>query len=179
MNAQTRDGFYAVDFISNSFDTEPKPLFDGGHLKQLMAQPSVEVDVAQVRRGVEEAKRYLPAVTWGGHFLYRRRRKGEVESSGLFCQDIDHCGADPEEARRYYQEHFAGQEDELGIVLAHVSPSGTGLHVVCLCQPGLQTIAQNQAWLAAATGSAYDPVCKDIGRIFYLSTIQDLIYYDL
>ena len=172
-------GFYAVDYIANSFDPRPKPVPDGVFVELLMRRPQTEVDVAAVRKGVEEAKRYLPAVVWGGHFTGGRRRQGECQSSGLFCMDIDHIAQDPEGARRYYQDHFGGREDALGIVFAHVSPSGTGLHVVCLCQEGCQTIAQCQARLAAETHCEYDPVCKDMGRIFYLSTFNDLIYNDL
>lgn len=179
MNGQRREGFYEVDFITNSFDTTPKPLYDEGHLEQLMLQPSVEVDVRNIREGHDEAKRYLPAVVWGGHFLHGRRRQGDVASSGLFCQDVDHVADCPDEVRRYYADHFGGREEELGIVFAHVSPSGTGLHVVCLCQMGLRSIADNQAWLASVTCSEYDPVCKDMGRIFYLSTLNDVIYNDL
>ena len=171
--------FYRVDYIRNSFDTQPRPLIDGTMLKILMRQPSVQVDIDNVRHGHDEAKRYLPAVVWGGHFRDGKRRQQAVESSGLFCSDIDHIAIDPDGARQYYAAHFAGREDELGIVFAHVSPSGTGLHVVCLCQPGLQTIAENQAWLAQQTESEYDIVCKDMGRIFYLSTFNDIIYNDL
>lgn len=184
MSAQTREGFYLIDFIADSFDTHPKPLYDGDHLRQLMAQPGLEVDIRTIRTAqsadvVEKAKRRLPAVVWGGHFTCGKRRQTEVESSGLFGLDIDHIADAPDGARQYYQEHFGGREDELGVVFAHVSPSGTGLHVVCLCQPGLRTIAENQQWLAAKTRSDFDPVCKDMGRIFYLSTIQDVIYNDL
>ena len=171
--------FYRVDYIRNSFDVHPRLVIDGTMLELLMRQPSVQVDIDNVRHGHDEAKRYLPAVVWGGHFRSGKRRQQDVESSGLFCSDIDHIATDPEGARQYYAARFAGREDELGIVFAHVSPSGTGLHVVCLCQPGLQSVADNQAWLAAQTQTAYDPVCKDMGGIFYLSTYKDIIYNDL
>lgn len=171
--------FYHIDFISDSFDCHPRPLFDGGQVVALMAQTAVETDIRQVRQGSDDAKRRLPAVVWGGHFTRGVRRDAEIESSGLFCQDIDHIADTPDGARRYYTEHFAGREDELGIVFAHISPSGTGLHVVCLCQPHLRSVAENQQWLAMQTGSKYDPVCKNIGRIYYLSVADDIIYNDL
>ena len=175
-----KERFYHCDFISNSFDTHPRPLYDGQQVLDLMAQPSVQVDIASIReRGCNEAKRYLPAVVWGGHFKKGVRRDCDIESSGLFCQDIDHISTSVEGARQYYEEHFAGREDELGIVFAHVSPSGDGLHVICLCQPNLATIADNQAWLAKVTDSEYDDVCKNIGRIYFLSTMDDILYNDL
>lgn len=178
MSSHRKEGFYEIDFVPDSFST-PWPVYDGRHVLDLMSQPAVEVDIRSIRGGHDEAKRYLPAIVWGGHFQHQRRRAAECLPSGLFCQDIDHIAQTPDEVRRYYADHFAGREDELGIVFAHVSPSGTGLHVVCLCQPTLQTIAQNQAWLAAATGSAYDPVCKDLGRIYYLSTVNEILYNDI
>lgn len=179
MNMQRKEGFYEIDFVKDSF-SKPWPVYDGNHLLQLMKEPSVEVDIRNIREGHDEAKRYLPAIIWGGHFEHQRRRDAECVPSGLFCLDIDHITKDGSEgARRYYQEHFAGREDELDIVFAHVSPSGDGLHVVALCQQGFSTIADNQAWLAGQAGSVYDPVCKNIGRIYYLSTESDIIFDDI
>lgn len=179
MSATQKEGFYAIDFVKDSF-SKPWPVYDAKHLMSLMRQPGVEVDIRNIREGRQDAKRYLPAIVWGGHFEHQRRRDAECVPSGLFCLDIDHITTEgPEGARRYYQEHFGGREDELDIVFAHVSPSGDGLHVVALCQPGLQTIAENQQWLAGKASSAYDPVCKNIGRIYYLSTETDIIYNDI
>ena len=179
MNGQRRQGFYEIDFVRDSF-SKPWPVFDGQHVLDLMRQPAVEADMRSIRQGRPEAKRYLPAVVWGGRFEHQRRRDAECRPSGLFCLDVDHITTEgPEGVRRFYQEHFGGREDELDIVFAHISPSGDGLHVVALCQPGLQSIAQNQAWLAAAAGSAYDPVCRNLGRIYYLSTADEILYNDL
>lgn len=176
--------FYRIDYIDNSWDSRPKLVTNPLFLLSLMRQPAVEVDIRTIRtasdpRLVENAKRRLPAVVWGGHFGGGVRRQAQVESSGLFCQDIDHISQGPAGAMMYYDRHFGDREDELGIVFAHVSPSGTGLHVVCLCQQGLPTIADNQAWLAQTTQTAYDPICKDMGRIFYLGTEDEILYNDL
>ena len=176
--------FYKIDYMESSFDTKPKRLPDLTLLELLMRRPALLVDIhtirtCNVKSTVEQAKRRLPSVVWGGSFNGQPRRDENVESSGLFCQDIDHIADTPDGARQYYQEHFAGREDELGIVFAHVSPSGTGLHVVALIPEHCNTIAEAQAWLAATTKSDYDPVCKNIGRIFYLSTFEDIIYNDL
>lgn len=176
--------FYKIDYMGSSFDTKPKRLLDWTLLELLMRRPDLLVDIHTIRTCndkavVEKAKRRLPSVVWGGSFNGQPRRDENVESSGLFCQDIDHIADNPDEARQYYKEHFAGREDELGIVFAHVSPSGTGLHVVALIPEGKLSIAEAQQWLAVNTCSAYDPVCKNIGRIFYLSTFEDIIYNDL
>ena len=174
-----KDSFYRIDYLRNSFDREPKQVADGIFIELLMRQPQVAVDIDRVRRGESEAKSYLPSIIWGGSFEGRERRDSNVVSSGLFCSDIDHISEDAEGARQYYADHFGGREDELGIVFAHVSPSGTGLHVVALCQEGCNSIAECQARLAALTQSVYDPVCKNMGRIFYLSSYKDIIYNDI
>ncbi len=161
------------DYVKNAFDTETHTL-TAVQLKFLCGSMLIKTDIANLRRGNQSAKKYLPAVCWAAHFSDGRRHEQTAESSGYFCQDIDHIG----DARQYYAEHFAGREDELGIVFAHVSPSGDGLHIVaCLHSAG--SLAQNQAWLAATTKSVYDPVCKDMPRMFYLSSEDDIIYNDI
>lgn len=171
--------FYKIDYIDSSFDTKPKLVTNPQFILSLMRLPAVQCDIRNIRNGMEKAKQYLPAVVWGGHFLHGRRKQDEVESSGLFCQDIDHIATSPLGCAEYYKEHFRGREDELGIVFAHISPSGTGLHVVCLCPEGMTSIADCQRWLASETGSDYDPVCKDMGRIYYLGVESEILYNDL
>ena len=171
--------FYKIDYIDNSFDTKSKLVTNPQFILSLMRLPSTELDIRNIRNGVEKAKLYLPAVVWGGHFKFGRRRQDEVESSGLFCQDIDHISKDPTGAAAYYEQYFRGREDELGIVFAHTSPSGTGLHVVCLCPEGMSSIPDCQAWLAKETASDYDAKCKDMGRIYYLGMESEILYNDL
>ena len=176
--------FYKVDYVRDSFDREPKLVTNPKFIIDLMRLPTTELDIRTARTAndpkvKENAKKRLPAIVWGGHFRGGVRRDSEVESSGLFCQDIDHIAKDTDGVRQYYARHFRGREDELGIVFAHVSPGGDGLHVVTLCQTDCETIAENQAWLAEATQSEYDKVCHNIGRIYYLAAYGDILYNDL
>lgn len=66
--------------------------------------------------------------------------------------------------------------DILGI---HISPSGTGVHVIACCHPSCKTIAECQARLARLLGTSYDEVCKDWARIFFLAPREDWTYLDL
>lgn len=66
--------------------------------------------------------------------------------------------------------------DILGI---HISPSGTGVHVIACCHPSCKTIAENQERLARLLGTSYDEVCKDWARIFFLTPREDWTYLDL
>ena len=66
--------------------------------------------------------------------------------------------------------------DILGI---HISPSGTGVHVIACCHPSCKSIAENQERLARLLGTSYDEVCKDWARIFFLTPREDWTYLDL
>ncbi|MBQ8051161.1 MAG: hypothetical protein IJ197_06250 [Bacteroidaceae bacterium] len=166
-----KEKFYDVDYVFNAYRAETHPVGSADTLRHIMAQlPTDRTRLRQLKNLGE-----LPAVTWCASFSDHRRHLASAQSSGLFCQDIDHVGP----ARQYYQQHFAGREDELDILLAHISPGGEGLHVVALCQPQFSTIAQNQAWLAGETGTTYDAQCHDLSRMFYLSTAEDILFNDL
>ena len=74
-----------------------------------------------------------------------------------------------------------GQPDDhdLDILGIHISPSGTGVHVIACCNYSCNTIAENQARLARLLGTSYDAVCKDWARIFFLTPREDWTYLDL
>ncbi|MBP3711613.1 MAG: hypothetical protein J6I86_04015 [Bacteroidaceae bacterium] len=72
----------------------------------------------------------------------------------------------------------ANLDTALGIVGIHISPSGTGVHVIAYCHPSCKTIAENQARLARLLGTSHDEVCKDWARIFFLTPRKDWTYLD-
>lgn len=111
----------------------------------------------------QELKRRLPGVTWQAHFPDGRRRNGTGEWSSLYMVDVDHID-DPAAIWKALEPRTA----ELGIVVAHVTPSRKGLRLVCRCREGLTSIAANQAWLAQQTGLEIDAATKDQARLSYL-----------
>lgn len=111
----------------------------------------------------QELKRRLPGVTWQAHFPDGRRRNGTGEWSSLYMVDVDHVD-DPAAIWKALEPRTA----ELGIVVAHVTPSRKGLRLVCRCRKGLTSIAANQAWLAEQTGLEIDAATKDQARLSYL-----------
>lgn len=156
----------------------------------------------------EAIKRSLPAVTWQSRFGGKQRSDKNAEATGFFCLDIDihheqkfldlyhdeGAQAAYEWAEREAQERAerwrvlaeaeqsGGAHDlggELDIVGICISPSGTGLHVIALCNPACFTIAEDQARLASLLKTEYDQVCKDPARIFFLSPKEDWKYLDL
>ena len=108
-------------------------------------------------------KRRLPGVTWQAHFPDGRRRPGTGEWSSRYMVDVDHID-DPAAIWKALEPRTA----ELGIVVAHVTPSRKGLRLVCRCRKGLTSIAANQAWLAQQTGLDIDAATKDQARLSYL-----------
>lgn len=70
-------------------------------------------------------------------------------------------------------------DHDLDILGIHISPSGTGVHVIACCHPSCNSIAENQARLARLLGTSYDEVCKDWARIFFLTPREDWTYLDL
>ena len=89
--------------------------------------------------------------------------------------DIDHIGHD--EVFQLWKR-TEPRIDELDILCFHRSPSGDGARVVALCQPQFETIAENQAWLAAQLATPYDAACHDLARLFFVSIPEDFFYVD-
>lgn len=119
-------------------------------------------------------KKQLPGVSWQAHFTNGRRINAEAEPSGLFMCDYDGV----EEPRRVYEERIKPRLRELGIMVAHITPSLKGLRVVALCRKGLPTIEQNQQWLSDALGLQHDEACKDLARFSYLVPWDYFLWYD-
>ena len=188
----------APDYVNRVTDNHPKPLTKELFLSFLRGS-DVKMNCEIIRQhkpNAEAYKRLLPAVTWQSTFSGKLRTDANAEATGLFCLDVDihhedmfkvlckDKGAEEayawaeQEARQRAQE-WAGMADELDIVGIHVSPSGTGVHVVAYCHDTCKTIAENQARLARLLGTSYDEVCKDWARIFFLTPREDWTYLDL
>ena len=121
-----------------------------------------------------QAKRRLPVITPHATFAHGRRRNDEALPSGLSMYDIDHI-SDP---RGYYRSHVAGREAELGVALAHVTPSTEGLRLVFAVPRGM-SLGQAQDWMSARLDeAAYDGCVKDMARCSFLVPRQYILYID-
>ena len=106
-----------------------------------------------------ELKKRLPIFTFHATFKNGRRKNDEAIPSGLSIYDLDHI-ADP----RSRWEEIAPRKEELGILLAHISPSLEGLRLVFVMPAGM-TLAEAQAWMARELGDDhYDACVKDYAR---------------
>lgn len=136
------------------------------NIKTLCAEIAAEPD----HEKQQELKKQLPVVTWQAHF--DGARKNELaQASGLVMLDVD-------DVDNPYQLwcSILPRREELGIVLAHQTPSTHGLRLVCKCRPEFTTIDECQQWLASEIGVPHDPACKDWARSSYLIP-EGYIYY--
>lgn len=157
-------------------------------LRQLIRQPSVQQNVHRFRQtGDDQWKRRLPGITWQATYPHGVRSNTGAQPTGLFMLDVDHISkCHPLQSVReavntplqMWTETVRGREDELDIVCCHGTPSGDGLRIVALCQPGMNTLQQNQQWLAGRLGTPYDTVCHDWARLSFISIPEDWYYLD-
>ena len=204
-----KNTFSPCDYVSRAKDNHPKPLtkeiFES-LLNGMDVKMNVE-KVREHKSDAEQYKRLLPGIAWQSRFGGQLRADKNAEATGLFCLDVDihhedrfkeilqTKGADAAykwaeaeaEERAMRWKAMAEAETgvappiggELDIVAIHISPSGTGVHVVALCQPYCNSIAEDQARLAKLLGTTYDDVCKDAARIFFVTPKEDWKYLDL
>ena len=122
-------------------------------------------------------KKQLPAFCFHATFSDGKRHNQSARPSGLYIIDLDHVQASmplPE----YYHNLIGGREQSLGIVLAHITPSGEGLRLVGVCPDGLD-IARSQQWMVGQLGiTEYDGVVKDLARLSFAPSRDQVLYYD-
>ena len=121
----------------------------------------------------QQLKQRLPVLTPHATFRGGRRKNAEAIPSGLSMYDIDHI-ANPGER----WEQIAPRAEELGILLAHITPSCEGLRLLFLIPQGMD-LPQAQQWMASQLGDGqYDAVCKDLARCSFLVPREYLLYFD-
>ena len=120
-------------------------------------------------------KKMLPVITPHATFRSGRRTNAEAVASGLSMYDVDHI-PDP---RGYYDEKVRGREAELGIVLAHVTPSTEGLRLLFVIPRAGMAPDEAQRWMSARLGdAAYDGAVKDLARCSFLVPREYVLYLD-
>ena len=118
-------------------------------------------------------KKQLPILTLHATFQNGRRKNGEAIPSGISMYDLDHI-ADP----RAKWAEIEARREELGILLAHITPSSEGLRLAFLMPEGMD-LAQSQAWMATQLGDAqYDSCVKDFARCSFVVPREYVLFVD-
>ena len=119
-------------------------------------------------------KKLLPVLTPHAVFKNGERKNAEAIPSGLSMYDIDHI----ENPRGYYHSMIEDRISELGIVMAHETPSTEGLRLIFEMPAGM-TLAEAQKWMSEQLGDEnYDGSVKDYARCSYLVPRAYLFYLD-
>ena len=154
---------------------------DAPHVAQTCA--GIEDALEKCRRGEmareeyetlkAELKKKLPSFTFHATFRNGRRKNEEAIPSGLSIYDLDHI-PNP----RVKWDSIAPRAAELGIVLAHISPSLEGLRLVFVIPSGM-SLAEAQAWMAQQLGDdEYDACVKDYARCSFAVPRDYVLFLD-
>ena len=121
-----------------------------------------------------ELKKRLPICTFHATFKNGRRKNEDAVPSGLCIYDLD----DIPNPRAKWAE-IEARRQELGILLAHISPSLLGLRLVFRV-PGEMDLAQSQAWMAQQLGDTqYDTCVKDYARCSFIVPREYVLFVDM
>ena len=121
-----------------------------------------------------EQKKQLAIFTPHAMFPKGRRVNEDAVPSGLSMYDVDHI-PDP---RGYFQSMIGDRAGELGIVLAHVTPSTEGLRLFFVIPEGMN-LEEAQRWMSCQLGDAdYDGCVKDLARCSFVVPREYILYLD-
>ena len=116
-------------------------------------------------------KKQLPILTPHATFKNGRRLNADAVPSGLSMYDLDHI-PDPEGRWRDIEP----RKEELGIVMAHITPSTEGLRLIFIIPEG-KGLAEAQRWMAEQLGDTkYDECVKDYARSSFVVPREYVLY---
>ena len=140
-------------------------LRNGGEQRQL---------VTAIRNGEEAQKHRLVQMNYSCLPNPDGTLKGSKTMSTTVGMDIDHLSPDEMPVVR---ERILNKKDELGLLMLEESARGGGYHLVFKRRPDLSQEA-NLKWASDLLDVAYDSQAKDITRVFFTTSGDQLIYLD-
>ena len=119
-------------------------------------------------------KKRLPILTLHATFANGRRKNDDAVPSGLSMYDLDHI---PNPREKWAE--IESRKEELGILLAHITPSTEGLRLAFVMPQGMN-LAEAQAWMASQLGDdKYDACVKDYARSSFVVPREYVLYLDV
>lgn len=100
--------------------------------------------------------------------------KGSTRMSTTVGMDIDHISR---EQMQPVMMRILAKKDELGLLLLEKSARGAGYHLVFKRKPELSQ-EENLRWASELLGVEFDKGAKDITRVFFTTTNEDLLFLD-
>ena len=131
-------------------------------------------NVARIRQGDETLKASLVQMNYSCLPNDDGSLKGSTRMSTTVGMDIDHLTA---EDMPVVRERILSKKAELGLMMMEESARGAGYHLVFRRRPDLDQVG-NLKWASELLNVAYDAQAKDITRVFFTTTEEDLLYLD-
>ena len=174
--------------ISNSVKSQQVQICTSEMLREAIDSPLVAQVCAEIKDAWEQEKRgeitpeefeelkgrlkkQLPILTPHATFRNGRRLNADAVPSGLSMYDLDHI-PNPEGRWREIEP----RKDELGIVMAHITPSAEGLRLIFVIPDG-KTLAEAQRWMAEQLGDQkYDECVKDYARCSFIVPREYMLF---
>ena len=100
--------------------------------------------------------------------------KGSTRMSTTVGMDIDHISR---EQMQPVMMRILSKKDELGLLLLEKSARGAGYHLVFKRKPELSQ-EENLRWASELLGVEFDKGAKDITRVFFTTTNEDLLFLE-
>ena len=130
--------------------------------------------VKAVREGDEQQKRHLVQMNYSCLPNEDGSLKGSTRMSTTVGMDIDHIAA---EEMPQVKERILSKKDELGLLMLELSARAQGYHLVFKRKPELSQ-EENLKWASEVLEVEFDKGAKDITRVFFTTTEEDLLYLD-
>ena len=140
-------------------------LRNGGEQQQL---------VKRIRNGEDGLKSKLLQMNYSCLPNEDGSLKGSKRMSTTVGMDIDHIAA---EEMPKVKERILQKKDELRLLMMEESARGGGYHLVFKRRPE-HNQEENLKWASELLGVEFDKGAKDITRVFFTTTEQELVYLD-
>ena len=127
-----------------------------------------------VREGKEQLKSKLVQMNYSCLPNEDGTLKGSKRMSSSIGMDIDHIGQGEMEE---LCSRILGKKDELGLLMLEKSARGQGYHLAFRRKQELSQ-EENLRWASNLLGVEYDKGAKDITRVFFTTTNDDLLFLD-
>ncbi len=140
-------------------------------------------------KGYDGIKRALPAFCYMATFDKNKGKNGTrpentwrlqsaARLNGLVMLDFDHLEKDVREVFASLPQHMFDDDCDSQILLAHVTPSGKGLRLVCKADAKRGNLADNQQFLSRCFKLECDASVKNADRMSFAVHTSDIIYLD-
>ena len=128
--------------------------------------------VKRIRAGEERLKPELVQMNYSCLPNDDGTLKGSKRMTTTVGMDIDHLSADEMPAVR---DRILAKKDELGLLMLEESARGCGYHLAFRRRPDLSQEG-NLKWASDLLGVPYDKQAKDITRVFFTTSADQLLY---